>query len=309
MTNNPLVTVTLIAMNHEKFISQACHSILNQTYRNIEVVFLDNNSKDKTFEIGNEILKNSGIKYIGIKNQENKGVSANLNIQVNNATGEYISILSGDDWYEEKNIEMRLKHLQQNNWDVVFSDGYKYIEDKKKRVNAYSSKRKEKVKQTINQYFKENIAGNITSNVGFFTKTNILLENPFDENIHAEDWDINLRLSKKGYRFGFVDMKLFNYRILSTSLSNNFEMMKNSYFEITKKYITEIKDSFEASNIYQMRLYEFEIYKLKSIENKSNEQRQDLILAYTKFNSLRYESPKKEYKNAVVYLKKLFGKI
>ncbi|MSP85723.1 MAG: glycosyltransferase [Flavobacteriaceae bacterium] len=309
MTNNPLVTVTLIAMNHEKFIAQACYSILNQTYNNIEVIFLDNNSKDKTFEIGNEILKNSGIKYLGIKNQENKGVSANLNIQVNHATGEFISILSGDDWYEKKNIEMRLKYLQQNNWDVVFSDGYKYIEEQKKRDDVYSSKRKKKVKQNIEHYFKENIAGNITSNVGFFTKKNILLENPFDEKIHAEDWDINLRLSQKGYRFGFVDLKLFNYRILSTSLSNNFEMMKNSYFEITNKYITEIKESIEASKIYQMRLFEFEIHKLELIKNKSNNERQDLISAYTNFNSLRYKSPKKEYKNTLIYIKTLFGKI
>ena len=44
----PLVSVLLLAMNHEKFIAQAVHSILNQTYKNFEVVFLDNNSKDKT---------------------------------------------------------------------------------------------------------------------------------------------------------------------------------------------------------------------------------------------------------------------
>ena len=81
----PLVSVLLIAMNHEKFIAQAVHSILNQTYKNIEVVFLDNNSKDKTFEIANEIFLNSKINFKAIKNTENKGVSKNLNILVENA--------------------------------------------------------------------------------------------------------------------------------------------------------------------------------------------------------------------------------
>ena len=103
----PLVSVLLIAMNHEKFIEQACKSILNQSYKEIEVIFLDNNSSDQTFEIADRFFKNTKIKYIGIKNKENKGVSENLNILVANANGKYISILSGDDWYEDKNIESR----------------------------------------------------------------------------------------------------------------------------------------------------------------------------------------------------------
>lgn len=303
MTANPLVTVTLIAMNHEKFIAQACHSIINQTYKNIEVVFLDNNSKDKTFEIGDAILKNSGLKYIGIKNEVNKGVSANLNIQVNQASGEYISILSGDDWYENENVEMRLKHLQENKLDVVFADGYKYIQELQKAENVYSSKRKQKVINTMHRCFEENIAGNIISNVGFFTKKNILIENQFDENIQVEDWDINLRLSKKGYKFGFVDQKLFNYRVLSTSLSNNVELMKKAYLEITNKYLDEIKDNPIASKIYQMKLLDFEISQLESIKNKSVEELQQLNIVHKKFISLRYKSPKKEYKKLVLYLK------
>ena len=58
----PLVSVLLLAMNHEKFIAQAVHSILNQTYKNFEVVFLDNNSKDKTFEIANDFFLNSAFR-------------------------------------------------------------------------------------------------------------------------------------------------------------------------------------------------------------------------------------------------------
>ena len=76
-------------MNHEKFIEQATYSILNQTYKNFEVIFLDNNSKDKTFEIADALFKKSKINYLGIKNTENKGVSENLNILVQNAKGTF----------------------------------------------------------------------------------------------------------------------------------------------------------------------------------------------------------------------------
>ena len=309
MTNKPLVTITLIAMNHEKYIAQACHSILNQTYKNIEVVFLDNNSKDKTFEIGDTILKNSGLKYNGFKNELNKGVSENLNILVNQASGEYISILSGDDWYEKSNIEARLEYLQQKNLDVIFADGYKFIEVKKKRKNVYSSKTKQKVIQTISNFFDENVSGNIIANVGFFTKKNILTENPFDTKINTEDWDINLRLAKKGYKFGFVDQKLFNYRVLASSLSNNYGLMQQSYLQVTSKYLEEIKSKPRAYKSYQATLLNFEIENLKSRENKTSKEIEELYLAYKKHIDFHYKSPKREYKKLLVFIKSKIGKL
>lgn len=50
MENYPLVSIIIITMNHEEFIVQACESALQQTYPNIEIILLDNNSADKTFE-------------------------------------------------------------------------------------------------------------------------------------------------------------------------------------------------------------------------------------------------------------------
>ncbi|MFV8333876.1 glycosyltransferase family 2 protein [Flavobacterium sp. GSP14] len=309
MTNKPLVTITLIAMNHEKYIAQACHSILNQTYNNLEVIFLDNNSNDKTFEIGDAILKNSGLKYFGFKNKVNKGVSENLNIQVKKASGEYISILSGDDWYEKENIEKRLEYLEVNNLDVILADGYKYHEKEKKKIAFYSSKRKKKIINTIHNVFEENIAGNTTGNVGFFVKKNILNENPFDEEVATEDWDINLRLSKKGYKFGFVDQKLFNYRILSTSLSKNYKLMQQSYLQVTNKYLEEIKSIPRANKSYQATLLSFEIEKFKSIHNKTSVETKELYIAHKNYINFRYNSPKKEYKKLILFIKNKFKKL
>jgi glycosyltransferase involved in cell wall biosynthesis len=297
----PLVSVLLIAMNHEKFIAQAAYSILNQTYKNIEVVFLDNNSKDKTFEIANEIFLNSKIKYKGIKNTENKGVSKNLNILVENANGVFISILSGDDWYELENIEKRLNFLETNNLDVVLADGYKFIEHKQKKKNVYSTKRKQRVMETIQNYYDVNLVNNITCNVGFFTKREILIKHKFDEEVHAEDWDINLRLSKEGYNFGFLNEKTFNYRILNSSLSHNVDLMRKSFMKITAKNINEIKVNPIHAKAYQLRLLEFDFLDLN--KNKSNIDKKNSYEVAKKINNLKYKGLKKIYKNFILLCK------
>ena len=269
MTNNtPLVSVLLISMNHQKFIEQATYSILNQTYKNFEVIFLDNNSKDKTFEIADDIFIKSKINYLGIKNTENKGVSENLNILVQNAKGSFISILSGDDWYELENIERRMNYLLENDLDVILADGYKFLEQNQKRKDAYSKKRKLKVINTIDDYFNVNLVDNITCNVGFLTKREILLKHSFDTSIHTEDWDINLRLSKAGYKFGFLNYKTFNYRILNSSLSHNVALMRQSFLKVTKKNIEEVKSNPEHFITDNMRLLDFDIAELKNKENR-----------------------------------------
>lgn len=298
-----LVSVLLLAMNHEKFIEQACNSIINQTYKNIEVIFLDNNSRDKTFEIGDKILHKSGIQYLSIKNTSNKGVSENLNIQANAAKGEYISILSGDDWYTNNNIDDRLNFLIENKLDVVLADGFKYVEDKKQIKNVYSVKRKNKVIKTITNYYETNLVNNITCNVGFFSKRDIIITHPFDTNLHTEDWDINLRLSKLNYKFGFLDKKTFYYRVLSTSLSHNTTLMKASFLKVTNKNLDKIMSSPTHVVQYQMRLLDFEILEIKNSNPKSTSHKHRLKKLQIQLNNLKYGGLKKYYKNFILFFK------
>jgi teichuronic acid biosynthesis glycosyltransferase TuaG len=303
VNQQPLVSVLLIAMNHEKFIEQACKSIVNQSYRNVEVIFLDNNSSDQTFEIADRFFKHTKINYIGIKNSENKGVSENLNILVANANGEYVSILSGDDWYEDANIESRFYFLLKNDLDVVLADGFKFIEDKQEKKDVYSNKRKQKVIQTIQDYYNVNLVNNITCNVGFFTKREILSKHKFDEQVYAEDWDINLRLSKEGYKFGFLDRKTFNYRILNTSLSHNVDLMRKSFLKVTEKYQSEIDSNSNHRDAYNMRLIEFDIIDLKQNPNKTKFEIEKLKKLQFQLHHLKYKGIKRIFKNILLYFK------
>lgn len=296
MENQPLVSIVIITMNHEKFIEQACISAISQTYPNIEIVFLDNNSNDKTFEIANKVLSQSTIKHTILRNSESFGISKNLNILVSNASGEFISILSGDDWYTEDNISEKVKYFKENpSIDFVLTDGYKYYQDEDKFTDAYRKKEKDYILQNINYFFHENVTGNKTANVGTFVKKEILIKYPFDENVNTEDWDMNLRLISKGFKLGFINKKLFYYRIVSTSLSRNWRLMKDSYEKVTNKYLDYIKSHKDLYKDYKLKLLHF---KYEILLSEAAEKEKDYLkLEWKK------EKYKLKYKNPILFFK------
>ncbi|WP_265129369.1 glycosyltransferase family 2 protein [Chryseobacterium oranimense] len=301
MNNPPLVSLIIITMNHEKFIEQACLSAISQSYPNYEIILLDNASKDKTFENAEKVLSKFDRHYKMIRNTESFGVAKNINIAVSHASGEYVSLLSGDDWLTEDHLAEKVSYIQKNPVDFILSDGYKYYQSEDKMTDAYSPKEKKQIIDTLDRFFHENVSENKTANVGTFVKKELLVKYPFDENINTEDWDMNLRLTSKGYKIGFIDKKLFYYRILSTSLSRNWKLMKDSYEKVTHKYLDYIKADKELYKKYQLKLIHFK-YEILLSEKDSESEKERLRIEWKK------EKYKVKYKNPVLFFKLLMLK-
>jgi glycosyltransferase involved in cell wall biosynthesis len=301
MNNPPLVSLIIITMNHEKFIEQACLSAISQSYPNYEIILLDNASKDKTFENAEKVLSKFDRTYKMIRNTESFGVAKNINIAVSHASGEYVSLLSGDDWLTEDHLAEKVSYIQKNPVDFILSDGYKYYQSEDKMTDAYSPKEKKQIIDTLDRFFHENVSENKTANVGTFVKKELLVKYPFDENINTEDWDMNLKLTSKGYKIGFIDKKLFYYRILSTSLSRNWKLMKDSYEKVTHKYLDYIKADKELYKKYQLKLIHFK-YEILLSETDSESEKERLRTEWKK------EKYKVKYKNPVLFFKLLMLK-
>lgn len=301
MNKPPLVSLVIITMNHEKFIEQACMSAISQTYPNYEIILVDNASKDQTFVNAEKILSQFGQHYKMIRNTESFGVAKNINIAVSETSGEYISLLSGDDWYTEDSLAEKVSYIQKNPVDFVLSDGYKYYQDEDKTTDAYTAKEKRHIIDSLHNFFHENVSENRTANVGTFVKRELLVQYPFDESINTEDWDMNLRLTSKGYTIGFIDKKLFYYRILSTSLSRNWKLMKDSYEKVTHKYIDYIKADQELYKKYRLKLIHFN-YEILLSETESESEKERLRTEWKK------EKYRIKYKNPVLFFKLLMLK-
>ena len=100
MVNQPLVSIVIPVFNGEDFLDEAIKSAINQTYRNIEILVINDGSTDGTEKIANKYEKQ--IRYFY---KENGGVASALNLAIKEMKGEYFSWLSHDDYYDPSKIE------------------------------------------------------------------------------------------------------------------------------------------------------------------------------------------------------------
>ena len=94
--SEPKVSVIVPVYNCEKYIERCMDSLINQTLADIEIIVIDDESKDTTFEILKEYEKKD--KRIKLMTKKNSGVSSSRNKGMEIATGKYIAFVDGDDW-------------------------------------------------------------------------------------------------------------------------------------------------------------------------------------------------------------------
>jgi glycosyltransferase involved in cell wall biosynthesis len=120
--NTPLVSVIIPSYNYGRFVAEAVESALAQTYRPIEVIVVDDGSKDNTSEVMQAYASNPLVQYI---RQENKGLPGARNTGIRAAQGEYIALLDADDvWAPEKIARQVAFYEQHQNAALVATATY-----------------------------------------------------------------------------------------------------------------------------------------------------------------------------------------
>ncbi len=126
--SNSKISVIVSAYNTEKYIEKCIESILNQTYKNIEVIIVDDCSTDSTLKIIKKLEKNDNRIKI-IENKQNMGLSYSRNIALENSTGDYIGYIDSDDYIEENYYEELLNTILENKADISVCDMKLIYED------------------------------------------------------------------------------------------------------------------------------------------------------------------------------------
>ena len=116
MTND-LVTVVVPVYNVEKYLDRCVNSIVNQTYRNLEIILVDDGSPDNCPAMCDEWAKKDSRIRVIHKQNEGQGVARNVGIE--NATGDYIYFMDSDDYIDLTTIEKACDLAKQHNADVV----------------------------------------------------------------------------------------------------------------------------------------------------------------------------------------------
>ena len=217
-----MVSVFLLSWNHEKYIEQAVRSILSQTYKEIEVVFVDNNSSDNSFNIALQIFETAGISFKAFKREKDYNIAANLNYLLSKSGGQYICILSADDWVHKDNILMKMKPFDSNpKTAMVYSGGYKYYDE----IDIYEPFNV--ISFPEDEILQELLKRNFISGIGCIIRKSVLVElGGWNESFLIEDGDMWVKIVSK-YKITALDKYLFFYRQHPGAFSSDpFIMLK-----------------------------------------------------------------------------------
>ncbi len=117
----PLITIALSAYNIETYIADSMDCIINQTYKNLEIICIDDGSSDKTLQILKSYAqKDNRIKVVAKPNNEGLAVARNESLAM--ATGKYIIFLDGDDLFDLKMVEKAVQLAEKEQSDLVIWD-------------------------------------------------------------------------------------------------------------------------------------------------------------------------------------------
>ncbi|MBQ4105730.1 MAG: glycosyltransferase family 2 protein [Clostridia bacterium] len=124
MNNNPqpLISVIIAIYNPGKYLRACLDSIVGQTYKNLEIILVDDGSTDNSLEICREYAEKDS--RVIVHHKENSGVSATRNQGIRLAHGDYFSFIDSDDWIEKDTYEYLMNLMTEHNVDVVTHEHY-----------------------------------------------------------------------------------------------------------------------------------------------------------------------------------------
>lgn len=182
-----MVSVIMPTFNREKTIIRAINSIFRQTYKQIELIIVDDCSTDNTENVIKS-LNNSKIIYI--KHSENQGACAARNKGIKSASGEYIAFLDSDDEWLPTKIERQIDFIQSNNCDIVFCSHISYYDNEKEIIPNK--------KIHTNTFYKQLLYKNFITTGSILGKSECFKNINFDTNLpRLQDWDLMINMSQK----------------------------------------------------------------------------------------------------------------
>ncbi|MCY6353988.1 glycosyltransferase [Clostridium sp. ZS2-4] len=308
-----MVSIIIPTLNSKQYISQAIQSILNQSYKDYEIIIVDDGSADNTYE---ELKKyEDKIKYYYKKNG---GVASARNYGMLKANGEYICFLDADDMYKEEKLKEQVEFLENNpEIDVVYNN----VDVVDEELNFINILKSEGVYENRKDFLTMLLVRQIIPGPASIMIRRKCVESGIkynEEYRHAEDYDFTLKLAKK-FNVGYIPKSLYIYRRHQSNLTNEHKKQFNNEIEIIKKIgIENIKSVVWESNFTEsmkklifskilIKINEWDQAKNVLLDILKNE---EIAIAYFYLGNCyyfleRYEEAKDCYEQSIIVDKSL----
>jgi len=224
----PTVSVILPTYNRAEIVKRSILSVLNQTYKDFELIIIDDASTDKTRMIVEE-LGDTRIKYL--RNRQNLGPAASRNIGIKASRGIFIAFQDSDDEWRPDKLKKQVETIEKENNKIGviysgtirrFKNNYYYIKAPRNILN------KRDVFQRIIPTPSVLVKRECIEKCGFFDKSFPALE----------EWDLWIRINRY-YKFRYLDKLQVISNYTSSSLSTNRIVLAKATFKILVKHINE----------------------------------------------------------------------
>lgn len=298
MENKDLVAVLVTSYNHEKYLPETIESIINQTYENIKLIIVDDNSQDNSRELIKNYKKQYPDKIDYIFNEINMHVNRSFNRGIDyikeKYNPKYLATCASDDVFELDKIEKQMVFLQNYNYlDAVASAG-RYIDtDSKLLENIPLAEvfdkdlyRKEDCERYKENTFKFGFAGPLMQSILF--KFHTISDVKFSVDSISDDYCFFIRYFVKGYSIGFIKQNLWRYRIHA---KNSHKTMDYTYVvvDVIQRFVPKKYKNIALFNHFFMTgVYQFFYHK-----NRAQGIRYFVFtMTYLNIDSLKYFSKK-----------------
>lgn len=251
-SNLPLVSIIIPFYNNPHTINETIESCLDSTYRNIEVIIVNDGSN---FHLEN-IIKPEFINCIKIIDKKNGGVSSARNCGVFNSQGEYILFVDADDLIDKSYVVKCVNVFKNDNTINIVTC----------RSRMFSPNQKEQIWNLQCPNYRDLLIGNHIMISSMVQRKHFEMIHGFDENLTAfEDWDFWIRISSLNKKIHLIDEYLFKYRVDQenhTSLSNQYyhvddSILKQHYDKIYTKNAEIIVKEFGHPSLYLNKINRF----------------------------------------------------
>ena len=303
-----LISILIASYNHEKYIGYMLESALNQTYSNIELIIIDDCSKDKTNEIiesYKEKCEEKFTRFTYIKKEENKGIIDSVNKLIDQAQGEYCFLMASDDAIKPNAIKI-LADFAKNNPEYAFIGGNSELIDENnqkcywKEDMSLTHSQEEAKYLTWSDYSRRSaklcsqidydsddfgrydslLKCNYIVNGFMYKKSAILEAGKYKHNVF-EDWFMALEVAKK-HKFKYIDEVIYEYRKHFSSSIDNVTYSQPRYYTTLmsqKKYCYENNLSELWDEVYGLNCGKFETEFIdKYMSNFDTKESKDILL-------------------------------
>ena len=228
----PLLSIIIPVYKVEKYLDRCLKTVTNQTYKNLEIILVDDGSPDNCPKMCDDWAKKD--KRIRVFHKQNGGVSSARNLGIENATGDYLTFIDSDDTIELETYEKCILELKNNIDTVFFKMNRVHGDETIEKYNEYNLNLLKKNKNNICPfYYRKDGSSNIPNIMGSCSRVifnnKVIKENDltFNQKIYyQEDKEFLLRYLLYCNKVSVLDEYLYNYYLYDTSSSRNIKTYK-----------------------------------------------------------------------------------